>query len=244
MKPTREASTNGCDFIMKKLKKQRSVVPVYLFALTWAVGGFIVRVHKPVGFAVLAVISIAVFFAANAVWRPRKIVVEEEKKEEPIQEEKPEPDREPEDPEVAALRQERDRAIGEMRRLSDNIKDPILSQQIDHIEATTGKNFAYVMEHTEKKSQIRRFLNYYLPTTLKLLDAYDRMGAAGVSGKNVDGVKGKIGELMATIVTAFDHQLDALYADEALDINAEIQVLQSVLTGDGLIHEESPSGGS
>ncbi len=231
---------------MKKLKKQRSVVPVYLFALTWAVGGFIVRVHKPIGFAVLAAISIAVFFAANAIWRPRKIVVEveEEEKEEPIQEETTQSPKQPEDPEVVALRQERDRAIGEMRRLNDNIKDPVISQQIDHIERTTGKIFDYVMGHTAKKSQIRRFLNYYLPTTLKLLDAYDRMGAAGVSGKNVDGAKGKIGELMATIVTAFDHQLDALYADEALDINAEIQVLQSVLTGDGLIHSESPTGGN
>lgn len=234
---------------MKKLKKQRSVVPVYLFALTWAVGGFIVRVHKPIGFVVLAAISIAVFFAANAIWRPRKIVVDvdNEKKEEPLQEKKeeqPEMPEQPVDPEVAALRQERDRAIGEMRRLNNNIKDPVISQQIDRIERTTGKIFDYVMEHTEKKSQIRRFLNYYLPTTLKLLDAYDRMGAAGVSGKNVDGAKGKIGELMATIVTAFDHQLDALYADEALDINAEIQVLQSVLTGDGLIHNESPSGGN
>ena len=229
---------------MKKLKKQRSVVPVYLFAATWAVGGFVLRVHKPLGFVVLAGVSIAVFFLSNAIWRPRKIVVQVE--DEPEQEPEPEQPREPEkpeDPEVAALRQERDRAIGEMRRLNDNIKDPVVSRQIDHIEATTGKIFAYVMEHPDKKSQIRRFLNYYLPTTLKLLDAYDRMGAAGVSGKNVDGAKGKIGELMATIVTAFDHQLDALYADEALDINAEIKVLENVLTGDGLIDRNTPSGG-
>jgi hypothetical protein len=230
---------------MKKLKKQPSVVPVYLFAATWAVGGFIVRVHKPLGFVVLAAVSIAVFLVANAIWKPRKIVVqvEDKPKKEPVQEEKPEEPPVQEDPEVVALRQERDRAISEMRRLNDNIKDPVISQQIDHIEATTGKIFAYVMERPEKKNQIRRFLNYYLPTTMKLLDAYDRMGEAGVSGKNVDGAKGKISELMATIVTAFDHQLDALYADEALDIDAEITVLKNVLTGDGLIDKDTPSGG-
>ena len=230
---------------MKKLKKQPSVVPVYLFAATWAVGGFIVRVHKPLGFVVLAAVSVAVFLVANAIWKPRKIVVqvEDKPKKEPVQEEKPEEPPVQEDPEVVALRQERDRAISEMRRLNDNIKDPVISQQIDHIEATTGKIFAYVMERPEKKNQIRRFLNYYLPTTMKLLDAYDRMGEAGVSGKNVDGAKGKISELMATIVTAFDHQLDALYADEALDIDAEITVLKNVLTGDGLIDKDTPSGG-
>lgn len=230
---------------MKKLKKQPSVVPVYLFAATWAVGGFIVRVHKPLGFVVLAAVSVAVFLVANAIWKPRKIVVqvEDKPKKELVQEEKPEEPPVQEDPEVVALRQERDRAISEMRRLNDNIKDPVISQQIDHIEATTGKIFAYVMDRPEKKNQIRRFLNYYLPTTMKLLDAYDRMGEAGVSGKNVDGAKGKISELMATIVTAFDHQLDALYADEALDIDAEITVLKNVLTGDGLIDKDTPSGG-
>ncbi len=230
---------------MKKLKKQPSVVPVYLFAATWVVGGFIVRVHKPLGFVVLAAVSIAVFLVANAIWKPRKIViqVEDKPKKPPVQEKKPEQPPVQEDPEVTALRRERDRAIGEMRRLNDNIKDPVVSQQIDHIEATTGRIFAYVMEHPEKKSQIRRFLNYYLPTTMKLLDAYDRMGEAGVSGKNVDGAKGKISELMATIVTAFDHQLDAVYADEALDIDAEIKVLKSVLTGDGLLDKDTPSGG-
>lgn len=230
---------------MKKLKKQPSVVPVYLFAATWAVGGFIVRVHKPLGFVVLAAVSVAVFLVANAIWKPRKIVmqVEGKPKKEPVQEEKSEEPPVQEDPEVVALRQERDRAISEMRRLNDNIKDPVISQQIDHIEATTGKIFDYVMERPEKKNQIRRFLNYYLPTTMKLLDAYDRMGEAGVSGKNVDGAKGKISELMATIVTAFDHQLDALYADEALDIDAEITVLKNVLTGDGLIDRDTPSGG-
>ena len=121
-----------------------------------------------------------------------------------------------------------------MRRLNDSIEDPTLSRQIDHIEATTGKIFAYVMAHPDQKSQIRRFLNYYLPTTLKLLNAYDRLDEAGISGINIDGAKGKISEVMAAIVSAFDRQLDALYQGEVMDINAEIKVLQSLLTGDGL----------
>lgn len=232
---------------MKKLKKQRSVVPVYLIAVVWFIGGFFFRVHRPLGFAVLVAISAAVFLIARQIWRDRTIVVtkpdpEPRQKAEPKAEPEPtaakaEPEQ-PEDPEIAALRQDRDRAVGEMRRLNDSIEDPTLSRQIDQIEATTGKIFAYVMAHPDQKSQIRRFLNYYLPTTLKLLNAYDRLDEAGISGINIDGAKGKISEVMAAIVSAFDRQLDALYQGEVMDINAEIKVLQSLLTGDGLADDQ------
>ena len=232
---------------MKKLKKQRSVVPVYLIAVVWFIGGFFFRVHRPLGFAVLVAISAAVFLIARQIWRDRTIVVtkpdpEPEQKAQPKAE--PEPARaktEPEDPEIAALRKDRDRAVGEMRRLNDSIEDPTLSRQIDHIEATTGKIFAYVMAHPDQKNQIRRFLNYYLPTTLKLLNAYDRLDEAGISGVNIDGAKGRISEVMAAIVSAFDRQLDALYQGEVMDINAEIKVLQSLLTGDGLADDQMGS---
>ncbi len=233
---------------MKKLKKQRSVVPVYLVALVWAIGGFGFRVHRPLGFAVLTAISVGVFLLARLIWRDRTIVINAPDPEPaPRQEAAPEAppaeeeSQEPEDPEIAALRLERDRAVGEMRRLNDSIEDPVLSEQIDHIEATTGKIFAYVMQHPDRKGQIRRFLNYYLPTTLKLLNAYDRLDETGVSGINIDGAKGRISEVMSAIVDGFDRQLDALYQGEVMDINAEIKVLQSLLTRDGLTDEKGVS---
>ena len=69
-------------------------------------------------------------------------------------------------------------------------------------------------------------------------NAYDRLDEAGISGINIDGAKGKISEVMAAIVSAFDRQLDALYQGEVMDINAEIKVLQSLLTGDGLADDQ------
>ena len=54
-------------------------------------------------------------------------------------------------------------------------------------------------EHPQKLPQIRRFLNYYLPTTLKLLNAYDRMDSAGVAGANIDGTMGKIESMLDTV---------------------------------------------
>ena len=77
-------------------------------------------------------------------------------------------------------------------------------------------------------------MNYYLPTTLKLLNAYDRMGDAGVAGTNIDGTMGRIETMMDTIVTAFDRQLDALFGDIALDISTDITVMEQMLAREGL----------
>ena len=89
--------------------------------------------------------------------------------------------------------------------------------------------------------QIRRFMDYYLPTTLKLLNAYDRMDDAGISGVNIDGTKGKISAMMDTISTAFEKQLDALFGDEALDISTDITVMEQMLAREG-IGSETPFG--
>ena len=89
-------------------------------------------------------------------------------------------------------------------------------------------------KHPEKRPQIRRFLSYYLPTTLKILNAYDRMDETGVEGANIDGAKGKIEAIMGHIVQAFDKQLDALFGAEALDISTDIAVMEQMLAREGL----------
>ena len=108
----------------------------------------------------------------------------------------------------------------------------------------TGKIIDAVVDKPSKLPQLRKFLNYYLPTTLKLLNAYDRMDAAGVSGSNIDGTKGKIEDIMGTICKAFDKQLDALYGEEALDISTDITVLENMLAQEGLGDTPFQSPGS
>ena len=133
-----------------------------------------------------------------------------------------------------ALIQEKDRALQEMRRLNDAIEDEIISRRIDQLEDTTGKIIDQVVAHPEKLSQIRTFMNYYLPTTLKILNAYDRMGAAGVSGENIDSTMQRIETMMDTIVMAFHKQLDALFRDDAMDIASDITVMENLLAQEGL----------
>ncbi len=226
---------------MKKIKKQPSVVPVYLVALLWAVGGFGFRIHTPMQILLFVVLSVVILVVGGLIFKGH--AVEQVQHEEPEEEYEPEvsqPEEEPEEeperhssehPEILALRDERDRAIHEMRQLNDCIGDLVISRQIDRIESTTDKIFDCVSDEPEKAAQVRRFMNYYLPTTLKLLNTYDRL--SGSAASNVDGAKKKISDLMNTIVRSFDHQLSALYRGETLDINGEIQVLYRVLNDDG-----------
>lgn len=127
-----------------------------------------------------------------------------------------------------------EKAIHEMRRLDDAIIDEKLSAQIVHLEEVTTKIVDFIVEHPQKRNQVRKFFNYYLPTSLKLLNAYDRMDETGISGVNIDGTKGKVEEMMDTALNAFDKQLDALYADEALDVSSEIKVMENMLAQEGL----------
>ncbi|MCR5279447.1 MAG: 5-bromo-4-chloroindolyl phosphate hydrolysis family protein [Lachnospiraceae bacterium] len=142
------------------------------------------------------------------------------------------------DKDIDKMIEDKDAAIAEMHRLNASIKDPTLSDQIEHLEAVTDKIVSYVVAHPKKKKQVTKFFSYYLPTTLKLLNAYDRMDEAGISGTNIDGTKGKVEEMMGTALNAFDKQLDALFAEEALDVTTDISVMENMLKAEGLMDDE------
>ena len=213
-------------------ERRPSVVPIYAVGVTWLIWSLVLPLYLPLHWFGAAAASLAVYVLGRSlIWKDRVLIVPKEP-EAPAQEETGG------DPEIAALKKERERALSEMRRLNDNIEDAVISAQIDRLEEVTGKILDYVAQHPDKRPQIRKFLNYYLPTTLKLLNAYDRMGSAGVSGANIDGTMGKIETMMETIVAAFDRQLDALFGDEALDIATDITVLEQMLAGEGLSGSE------
>ena len=164
---------------------KKSPWPVYAVGLVWLVFGLFLPLYKLIHFLAAAGLSIAAYLVVKKLCPDKTFTVPD-----------PEPEPEPAttgSPELDELIRQRDLALSEMHRLNDSIEDPKISAQIDHMEAVTAKIIAHVVEHPRKLPQIRKFLNYYLPTTLKLLNAYDRMNAAGVSGANIDGTMGKIG---------------------------------------------------
>ena len=215
---------------------KRSVVPIYLVGAVWLAYALLFPLYQPVHYLLCGALSAAAFIVGKGLF-PNKVYEvpgepEENKQEEP---EKKEPPKSTGDPEIDALIKERDRAVGEMRRLNDSIEDEEISAQIDHLEEVTRKIIDLVVKQPKKLPQIRRFLDYYLPTTLKILNAYDRMDAAAT--------KKKVEQMMATISQAFDRQLDALFGDEALDISTDITVMEQMLQREGLSGQKKDGDG-
>lgn len=132
-----------------------------------------------------------------------------------------------------------------IRRANDQIADPVLSAKIDRLEEITAKIFKAVEEDPRKKDRIGTFLNYYLPTTQKLLDSYASFEAAGVEGDNLRQAKERIENTMDSIVKGFEHQLDELYQADAMDVDSDIRVMEHMLRRDtGSAAEDFGLGGS
>ena len=135
----------------------------------------------------------------------------------------------------AAEQEENYRAIIlEIRRLNDEIQDIAVSERIYRIEEHTQNIFDYVTDHPEAKGQIRTFMNYYLPTTLKLLESYSRIEKVGVAGENMKKSKENIENILDMLVVGFEQQVDQLFRNESMDIDSEISVLETMMKQDGL----------
>ncbi len=214
---------------VKKVRK--STAPYYGAAALWVVWALLFDLYRPTHFIVLGILSFGLFLFLRAVCKDE--VTEVEVPDPPKEEEKSTGNAE-----LDKMLKDGRLAISELRRLNDNIKDGKISADIDRMEAAAGKIFAHVRENPEKLPQIRRFMDYYLPTSLKILNAYDRMDATGVSGENIDATKGRVAGIMDTIAAAFEKQLDSLFGEEALDISTDISVLETMLTREGLAGEK------
>lgn len=119
-----------------------------------------------------------------------------------------------------------------IRRANDRIADPVLSAKIDRLEEVTAKIFQAVEADPKKRSSIDTFLNYYLPTTQKLLDSYAEFEATGVEGANLGQAKDRIEKTMDSIVAGFEHQLDELYKMDAMNVDSDIRVMETMLRRD------------
>ena len=148
----------------------------------------------------------------------------------------PEPAAEPEP--VKKTVEDENAILQEIREVNDAIPDEVMSAKIDRIGEITGKILDYQRSHPSKSGQLRSFLNYYLPTTLKILRAYAQLDAQGIEGENISAAKKRIEDMMDQVVSGFEKQLDKLFQDDAMDITSDVEVLENMLKKDGLSGED------
>ena len=213
-------------------KRRRGIGPVGTIVLIWVFFAFILPVLRLSGGLIAAGLAImASVWAANALRRKADKRKDEQaaipvqytevtpEPEKPAAQEAPAAEPSPYSPEVQAVIQEGRTALKEMGRLYASIPNPEIRSRINE---------------PADVPQIRKFLDFYLPTTIRLLNAYDRMSAQEFGGENITGSMQRIEEMLDTTIAAYKKQLDALFANQAADIQMDIDTMNTMLAREGL----------
>ena len=227
-------------------KKKRSALPIYAIGIVWLL--YAGKLNTFRGILSCAVVS-AIVYAILRIVLPGKKTDEPPKAAAPEQpqpkqaEKKPEPQPEPEPeeklpPELQSVIYQGKRAIADIRRLNDEIPDERISAQIDLIERLTAQIFDCVRKNPKKLSQIRQFLNYYLPTTIKLMEQYVTLQNQSLKTENITAGMQKIEDLLDKVIIAFQRQLDALFEADVVDITADIRVMEQMMASEGLTNKK------
>lgn len=137
-------------------------------------------------------------------------------------------------PEVQKIIEQGDEYVRKIRACNDAIPGEEISEKIYHIELLVDKIFDRVEENPKCVSDIRKLMDYYLPTTVKLLEAYAQMDAQPVSGENIQNAKKEIEATLDTLNVAFEKLLDGLFMETAWDVSSDISVLNTMLAQEGL----------
>jgi hypothetical protein len=122
----------------------------------------------------------------------------------------------------------------QIRAINDRIAHPQVSQKMYRLEELTEKIYSYVERRPARREKLKSFEEYYLPNTLKILEAYANFEQQGIDGDNINATMADIEEVLDTLIAGFEKTLDNLFADEAMDISTDITVLENMLSRDGI----------
>ena len=230
----------------KKQKSKRSVIPIYAIGAVWLL--YIGKLGTIRGVISCAVVSAIVYAILRIVLPGSKQPEQAPEADEQPQAAQPEPDRQeaPKEaektekipPELQSVINQGNTSIAKIRQLNDAIPDERMSAQIDLIERLAAQIFDCVKAHPEKLKQIRQFLNYYLPTTIKLMEQYVTLQNQSVKTENITEGMQKIEDLLDKVIVAFQRQLDALFEADVVDITADIRVMEQMMASEGLTNKK------
>ncbi len=203
-----------------KTVKIKSAMPIYLPCAVWILAGLTSRLYIPKNLIITLIVSAVVFFAAEKFWPRREVEVRDK---------------------ADSGDREIDRQIEEGRGRLDSlaesnaaIPDAEITRNLNRMVSAGEGIFTALEKDTSRATQVRRFMNYYLPTADKLLTRYRELDAIETKGENVRTAMESVERSLEMIASAFEKQLDGLYHDESLDIQTDIDALEAVISAEGL----------
>lgn len=228
----------------RRNKKPGSVGSIYSFAITWLILSMFFPVFRIFGIIACLLMSIGVAVVVSkviAASRRRKAEKEAAEAAAACMKAEQAPstvEKKSYGPEIDPIIEEGNRALSEMGRLYMSIKEPDVRQKINELMRITDKIVQDAIDDPADIPQIKKFMSYYLPTTIKLLNSYDRMSAQGIEGENLDKSMKSINEMLDSVIVAYKKRLDSLFENQALDIETDIDVMNKMLAREGLSGEK------
>ena len=216
-------------------RKKRHTSPIYTFAGVWLIAACFLPIYRL--WALLLTLGLSSFCAylmgKHAAKKEQKQAEAPAAEAQPAQQKTAAPQKSY-GPEIDPILQEGNRALSEMGRIYMSVQDVEVRKKINELMRITDKITQDAIHDPSDIPQIKKFMNYYLPTTIKLLNAYDRMSAQGIEGENLDKSMKSINEMLDQAIVAYKKRLDSLFENQALDIETDIEVMNQMLAREGL----------
>ena len=211
---------------MKK-KRIKSAIPIYLCAALWLLLGIACPslLLKKWGLLAAALLSAALYVLASRKFKGREVQVRERTNSG--------------DKAVDALIEEGRKRLDSLAQANAEIPDAEISRNLDRMVRAGEQIFAILEKDVRQVSAVHRFMNYYLPTAEKLMNSYRMMMDSENAGENIAQAMQSVENSLGMIADAFEKQMDNLFSDKKLDIETDIEVLETMMAGDGLIGKNS-----
>lgn len=128
--------------------------------------------------------------------------------------------------------------IAEIKRCNSLIPGEEITDKISRMELIVQRIFERAENHPEVVPDLKKLMDYYLPMTVKLLNAYAEMDAQPIQGDTIQASKREIEATLDTLNQAFERLLDSIFKETAMDVSSDISVLQTLLAQEGLTDDE------
>ena len=209
---------------MKKITI-KSAIPVYGIAALWLLAGLLFpKALLRLWFLILmAALSVGAYFVLSKMFPGREVEV-----------------RDPAnsgDKDVDAMIEAGRGQLDSIKAAADELKDPEIEKNLSRMKKAGENIFATLEKDVSKAGEVRKFMNYYLPTAEKLVSTYRTMQQTDGKGANIEHAMQSVRNSLGMIADAFEKQNDNLYRDKVLDIDTDIDVLETMMSGDGLLNK-------
>ena len=213
--------------------KKKSVVPIYGTAALWALYCVIFPLHNLLSFIILVCIGVLGYVVLSYLFQPKTDNIEVDAQSQPQSQPQSTGDEK-----TDTLLAEGEKTLAEMKRLRETIPNEAVQAKADQLINITEQIFNKLRAEPNVYAQVKRFSDFFLPTSVKLLSTYSQIDQSGVAGENITSTMERIDSALDMTLGSYKKLYDSLYENTALDIETDISVLETMLKKDGFLEND------